>query len=174
MSNEAVWTANEDNLVTYFCWSNRKITGVTKTSRTNSSVNLRLVKTCSKMRQLNKIANRYPDDYQFKQEELESVGELSKVCSHIVLLTCCGQTQSLQLTRSVTKLTQTCNRRLTRLIFYIHHTKDYQSYCRVGITTQHCRLFFHRSDFADGLEESKSISGGVFCVFGNKTFVPVS
>ena len=159
------WTTYEDNWITYFCWSNRKITGVTKTSRTDSSVNPRLVRTCSKMYQLNKIASLYPDDYQFKQEELESVGELSKVCSHIVLLTCCGQSQSLQLTRSVAKLTQTCNRRLTRLIFYIHHTKNSQSYCRVGITTQHCRLFFSIALTLLTVLRNQNQSQDVFSVF---------
>ena len=44
------WTIYEDVWVTCFCWSNRKITGVAKTSRTNSSVVLRHGGTCSKMR----------------------------------------------------------------------------------------------------------------------------
>ena len=46
----------------------------------------------------------------------------------------------------------------------------------MGHTPQHCRLafFFQDSDFAGNLEESKSTSGGVLCILGSRTFVPVS
>ena len=43
--------------------------------------------------------------------------------------------------------------------------------------TQHikCRLgLFQDSDFAGDLEDSKSTSGGLFCIFGSQTFVPIS
>ena len=36
-----------------------------------------------------------------------------------------------KLTRAVTKWTRACDRRLARLIAYIHHTKDHQQYCDV-------------------------------------------
>ena len=38
-----------------------------------------------KVEQRYKVSNPCLDDHQFKQEELESVGELSEVCSQIVL-----------------------------------------------------------------------------------------
>ena len=42
-------------------------------------------------------------------------------------------------------------------------------------TAQHCRLGLCRdSDFAGDLEDKKSTSGGVLCIFGGRTFVPVS
>ena len=45
----------------------------------------------------------------------------------------------------------------------------------MGNTAQHCRLSsFQDSDIADDLEDSKSTSGGVLCIFGSRTFVPVS
>ena len=45
----------------------------------------------------------------------------------------------------------------------------------MGNTTQHCRLgLFQDSDFAGDLEDWKSTSGGVLCIFGSKVFVPVS
>ena len=45
----------------------------------------------------------------------------------------------------------------------------------MGNTAQHCRLgLFQDSDFAGGLEDSKSTSGGVLCLFGSRTFVPIS
>ena len=44
-----------------------------------------------------------------------------------------------------------------------------------GNTAQQCRLgLFQDSDFAGDLEDSKSTSGGVLCIFGSRTFVPVS
>ena len=44
-----------------------------------------------------------------------------------------------------------------------------------GTTAQHCRLgLFQDSDFAGDLEYSKSTSGGVLCIFGKHTFVPIS
>ena len=57
--------------------------------------------------------------------------------------------------RSVTKKwTQACDRRLARLISYIHHTNDFRQCCHVGHTAQHCRLgLFQDSDLAGDLEE---------------------
>ena len=44
----------------------------------------------------------------------------------------------------------------------------------MGNTAQHCRLgLFQDSDFAGDLEDSKSTSGGVLCIFGSRIFVPV-
>ena len=39
-----------------------------------------------------------------------------------------------KLARSATKWTQACDRRLSRLISYIHHTSEYKQYCHVGNT----------------------------------------
>ena len=45
----------------------------------------------------------------------------------------------------------------------------------MGNTAQHCRLgVLQDSEFAGDLEDSKSTSGGVFCIFGSGTFFPVS
>ena len=42
-------------------------------------------------------------------------------------------------------------------------------------TAQQCRLgLCQDSDFAGDLEDSKSTSGGLFCMFGSQTFVPRS
>ena len=80
-----------------------------------------------------------------------------------------------KLARSITQLTKACVKRLSRLISYIHHTCDYKQYCHVGNTAQQCRLGSSQdSDFAGYLEDSKSTSGGTFCIFGSHTFVPIS
>ena len=80
-----------------------------------------------------------------------------------------------KLARSITKWTKACDKRLSRLISYIHHTCEFKQHCHVGNTAQHCRLgLFQDSDFAGDLEDSKSTSGGTLCVFGSHTFVPIS
>ena len=80
-----------------------------------------------------------------------------------------------KLARSVTKWTQACDRRLAPIISYIHFAIGYREYCHVGNAAQHCRLvLFQDSDFAGDLEDSKSATGGVLCICGSRTFVPIS
>ena len=74
---------------------------------------------------------------------------------------------------SLTKWATACDKRLARLISYIHHTCEFKQYCHVGNTAQQCRLgLFQDSDFAGDLEDSKS-TGGLLCIFGSHTFVPI-
>ena len=121
--------------------------------------------------QLCKVSTPCLGDHQFKEEELKSVGELSKVCSQIVLkclyLARIGRPDILwsvnKLARSITKWTKACDKRLSRLISYIHHTSEYKQ-CRLELVQD--------SDFVGDLEDSKSTSGGTLCVFGSHTFVP--
>ena len=42
--------------------------------------------------------------------------------------------------RSITKWTKACDKRLCRLISYIHHTCEYKQYCHVENTAKQCRL----------------------------------
>ena len=129
--------------------------------------------------QLYKVATPCIEDHQFKEEEMGSVGELSKICSQIVLkclyLARIGRHDILfsvnKLARAVTKWTKACD----PLISYIQHTCEFEQYCYVGNTAQQCRLgLFQDSNFAGDLEDSKSTSGGTLCVFGRHTFVPIS
>ena len=77
--------------------------------------------------------------------------------------------------RSVTKWTGACDRRSVRLISRINHTRDYRQYCHVGHTAQHCRLvLFQDIYFAGDPEDSKSTSGRILCIFGSRTFAPIS
>ena len=90
--------------------------------------------------QLYKVSTPCIDDH-FKEEDLKSVGELSKVCSQIVLkclyLARIGISDILwsvnKLARSITKGTKACE-------------------CRLGLCQD--------SDFAGDLDDSKSTSGG--------------
>ena len=133
--------------------------------------------------QLYKVSTACIDDHHFKEEEMKSVGELSQVCSQIVLkclyMARIGRPDILwsvnKLARSITKCNEACDKRLNRLISYIHHTCEYKQYGHVGNTTKQCRLgLFQDSDFAGDLEDSKSTSGGTLCIFGSHTFVPIS
>ena len=133
--------------------------------------------------QLFKVSTPCIGDHHFKEQEMKFVGELSQVCSRIVLK--CFYFERLgrpdilwsvnKLARSITKWTKACDKRLNRLISYIHHACEYEQYCYVGNTAKQCRLgLFQDSDFAGDLEDSKSTSGGTLCVFGSHTFVPIS
>ena len=107
--------------------------------------------------QLYKVSTPCIDDHHFKEDELKSVVELSKVCTQIVLkcfyLARIGRPDILwsvnKLARSITKWAEACDKRLNRLISYIHHTCEYKQYCHVGNTAKQCRLgLFQDSDFA--------------------------
>ena len=117
------------------------------------------------------------------EEELGVVGVMSQVCSQIVLkclyLARVGRLDILwsvnELARSITKWTKACDKRLNRLILYIHHTCQYKQYCHVGNTAKQCsRGLFQDRDFAGHFEDSKSTSGGTLCVSGSHTLVPIS
>ena len=94
--------------------------------------------------QLYKVSTPCIDDHHFRDEELKSVGELSQVCSQIVLkclyLARIGRPDILwsvdKFARSITKWTNACDKRLNRLISYIHHTCEYKQYCYVGNTAK--------------------------------------
>ena len=132
--------------------------------------------------QLYKVTTPCLDDHQFKEEELGSVGELSKVCSQIVLkclyLTRIGRPDILwsvnKLARAVTKWTRAWDKRLARLISCIHHTREFKQYCHVRNTAQQSRLGLFQDDFARDPEDSKSTSGEILCILGSHTFVPIS
>ena len=86
--------------------------------------------------QLYKVSTPCIDDHHFKEEEMKSVGELSQVCSQIVLK--CLYSARIErpdilwsvnkLARVVTKGTRVCVKRLACLISHIHHTRDFKQY----------------------------------------------
>ena len=77
--------------------------------------------------QLYKVATPCMDDHLFREEENGSVGEMSAVCSQIVLKCLClariggpGILWSVnKLARAITKWTKACYKRLARLIPYV-------------------------------------------------------
>ena len=118
-------TKTEDVRITNFCWSNsKKLPGWEKPHAKTVAWSCDMeghAKKCVerycelaniKTEKLFKISTPCLDDHHFKKEELESVGELSKVCSQIVLKCL----YLARIGRSVTKWTRACDRRLARLI----------------------------------------------------------
>ena len=154
-----------------------KLPGWEKTSRAHCSVVLRHGGTRSKKMRwavlwigkqesgaaLQKVSNPCVDDHQFKQEELESVVDFVRSFAHKL-------SWNAKTWHELEDLTS-----YGRSINLQDHTNDFRQHCHVGNTAQHCRLgLFQDSDFAGDLKDSKSTSGGVLCIFGSRTHVPVS
>ena len=101
------------------------------------------------------------DDHHFQEEENESVGELSAVCSQIVVkcldLARIGRLDILWSEQTCScghKMDKASDKQLARLIAYIHHTCEYRQYWYVGNTAQQCELvLFQDSDFAGDPED---------------------
>ena len=100
-------------------------------------------------------------DHQIPVAEFKTKGVLSAVCSRIVLkvlffariarpdvLGACNQ-----LSREVSRWTAACDRRLLRLICYIHHSKDFVLKCMVGDSYTDLKLaVYSDASFADDLQ----------------------
>ena len=83
----------------------------------------------------------------------------------------------------VSEQTCSCNHKLDQSLSHTLSTFDLvhpshmwiKTKCHVGNTAQQCRLgLFQDSDFAGDLEDSTSTWGGLWCIFGSQTFVPIS
>ena len=93
--------------------------------------------------QLYKVSTPCIDDHHFKEDELKSVGELSNIRSQIVLksfyLARIGSLDILwsvnKLERSISKWTKACDKRLNRMISYLHHTCELKQYCHMAMQT---------------------------------------
>ena len=131
----------------------QKITWVGETSAKIGCVVPRHGRTCSKIA-LRDIANwrtKRQSSYTKSQvlvwmiiisrkRNLNQLENGQKICSQIVLkclhLARVGKPDILwsvnKLARSVTDWTRACDKRLARLISYIHHTNDFRQYCHVG------------------------------------------
>ena len=116
-----------------------------------------------------KLSTPCIDGLHFKEEEeIISVGLLSQICSQIVLkclyLTRIGKPDFLWseniFARSITKWTNACDKRLNRLIFYIHHTSEYKQYSYLANTAKQCGYCSKTPIFVGDLEDLKTTSGG--------------
>ena len=106
------------------------------------------------------------DDHQFKDEENESVGELSTVCSQIVL-TCLyldriGRPDLPwsvnKLARAVTKWTKSCDTRLARLISYMHQDSDFAEDLQDSKKNRRNSVHFRKSHVCIMCKKQTSVS----------------
>ena len=79
------------------------------------------------------------------------------------------------LAREVTRWSVNCDKRLHRLICYMHFSVDMQMECWVGDDPKDCQLaLFADASFASWLADSKSTSGCILVLMGPNTYVPIS
>ena len=132
---------------------------------------------------LKQVATPAIDDHLMTTEDFVNKGVLSSVCSRIVLkilyLARLSRPDLLYavntLAREVTRWNVACDKRLQRLIAYIHHTVNYEQYSYVGDGAENIKVvLFVDAGFAGDLKDSKSTSGAYLCLVGENTFVPIS
>ena len=132
---------------------------------------------------LKKVPTPCIDDHLIPPEEFEVKGHLSSCAARVVLKALYVARIARYdimwavnvLAREVTRWTAACDRRLHRLISYMHHTFDWAQYCYVGDLPSECWLtLFSDASFAGDLRDSKSTSGGILCLVGPHTYVPIS
>ena len=123
------------------------------------------------------------DDHQIPPNEFEVKGNLSAIASRVVLkvlftarLTRPDLLWTVNnLARNITKWTKAHDRRLHRLMCYIHHTVDWTQICYVGNNVTDINLvLFTDASFAGDLVDSKSTTGTLMCLIGSNTFVPLT
>ena len=137
----------------------------------------------TELRSLSRVSTPCIDDHDIPPEDFETKGELSSQAARIVLkalyLARMSRLDILWtvncLAREVTKWNKACDKRLHRLISYLHHTKHYVQTCYVGDPVDQCHLtLFADASFAGDLTDSKSTSGNYLVLMGPRTFVPLS
>ena len=72
--------------------------------------------------------------------------------------------------RASTKWKRACDERWAILINYIHLSADYWQYCHAGDQVDTCKLgLFGDASLGGDLQDPKSTSSGVLCIFVNRT-----
>ena len=114
---------------------------------------------------LKQVATPNIDDNQLLPHEFEEKGKLSTIAARIVLtvlyLARFARPDVLwtvnSLARMVTKWSVACDRRLHRLICYIHHTTAFKQIAYVGDSADQIKLaLFVDASFAGDINDSKS------------------
>ena len=130
-----------------------------------------------------KAATPCIDDHLIPPEEFDERGILSAAAARIVLKALYVARIARydfmwsvnMLAREVTRWTVACDRRLHRLICYMHQTAEYAQICFVGDSPGDCWLtLFSDASFAGDLRDSKSTTGGYLCLVGPNTYVPIN
>jgi len=123
------------------------------------------------------------DDHLLKPEDFEQPGNLSTDAAKIIMKALYGaRLVRFELlwpicssAREVSKWTRACDKRLHRLMCYIHHTPDHSLESFVGDDAQHCHVVLYSdADFAGDLIQAKSTSGLYLAIVGPNTFAPIT
>ena len=132
---------------------------------------------------LKKVATPGMDDHQLKPEDFETEGSLSKDAAKIIMKALYGaRLVRFELlwpicssARNVSKWTRACDKRLHRLMCYIHHTPEHSLESYVGDNAEDCHpVLFSDADFAGDIIQAKSTSGLYLAIVGPNTFAPVT
>ena len=132
---------------------------------------------------LKPVATPCIDDHLFAPEDFESKGEVADVAARIVLkalyLARTNRPDILwsvnTLARKVTIWNVACDKRLLRLMSYLHHTKDYVISSLMGNRIEDCQVnLFVDASFASDLEDSKSTTGAIIVPVGSNTWAPIT
>ena len=132
---------------------------------------------------LKKVATPCIDDHQLSEEDFTTSGQLAPVAARIVLKILYFALHERPdllwsvntLAREVTRWNVACDKRLHRLISYMHCTRDFAQLCFVGDSADQCKLALYvDASFAGDLRDSKSTSGMFLALVGPNTFAPLT
>ena len=132
---------------------------------------------------LRMVATPCLDDSQLSQEDFDNKGRLHDIAAQVVL-TCLYLARHNRpdilwsvnhLARHVTKWSQADDKRLQRLISYLHHTQHYVQQCVAGDYITDCLLVMYvDAGYAGDLGDSKSTGGAIIYLLGPNTCVPLA
>lgn len=132
---------------------------------------------------LQPVATPCLDDHMLDPEDDQKKGVLKEESAKIVLTALyVARYNQLDLlwsvsvlAREVTKWTVNCDKRLHRLVCYMHFASHLEMQCSVGDRPEVIQLaLFVGASFASWRGDSKSTSGAVLALMGSNTFVPIS
>ena len=148
-----------------------------------SAVERYLVMTGKKIKDLKNVSTPCMDDGQFAPSEFEEEGEVSENAAKIVLKALYAARLARPellwavntLAREVTKWSKACDRRLHRLMSYMHFHKNDILSAHAGDQISDCKIMmFTDASFAGDLKDSKSTSGMYMAIAGPHTWVPIA
>ena len=123
------------------------------------------------------------DDANFKQEDFQTAGTLAtsaaSVLMKILYLARWCRPDILHsvcmLAREVTKWNKVCDRRLHRLVSYLHQHRGYSLEGFIGDDPRHLQLVqYTDASFSDCSQTSRSTTGGYLALVGPRSFFPVN
>ena len=123
------------------------------------------------------------DDSSFQEADFESPGSLAPSAASILmkilyLARCCRFDlihPVCSLAREVTKWNRACDKRLHRLVGYLHSTRTLSQEGYVGNVSEDLSILCYTdASFADDVQTSRSTSGCYICLVGSSTFMPIN